>query len=107
MIARRKFFAIVGAALGAVVIPFKRTKPAPAAPQPPVKTWIERFVERAREGAPPAPPNAPLPPEGTTGALSARYAHLERLKSEHKEIWLGVKNALIELDKVKTTKGVV
>ncbi len=71
-LARRGFFAIVGAALSAVLNPFKRAKPTPV----PAKSWIERFVERAREGGAVMPSQAV--PHDTTrpsrvGALIGRY----------------------------------
>ncbi len=47
-IARRGFFAIVGAALSTVLIPFKRARPELQRKHD--LTWIEGFVRRAKQG---------------------------------------------------------
>ena len=70
-IARRGFFAIVGAALSTVLIPFKRARPELQRKHD--LTWIEGFVRRAKQGGA-IPATGPiirsdLPPGAVLGAF--------------------------------------
>jgi hypothetical protein len=124
MIARRGFLTSIGAALAAIMIPFRRAqRDAPRyywtragyeiVPEPvrPKITWIESFVEKARGASGPVAGLTVPPGDGANVAaqlwaatIASRYERLGELDAKNAALWNSIKRAQLELVKGKTNK---